>query len=105
MFAKFFTDWTPPKSLPPPPVAPLAITRLSDIPGLHPAARAAALAAEAKMVDRAEQRSRDDRLARIEHKLDTLIAALAAEGEEDPPVRSLDNGRTFAAREDKRGLG
>jgi hypothetical protein len=40
---------------------------------------------------------------RIEAKLDTLIAALA--DEEDPPVRSLDNGRTFAARDDKRGLG
>jgi hypothetical protein len=40
---------------------------------------------------------------RIEHKLDALIAALA--DEEDPPVRSLDNGRTFAARDDKRGLG
>jgi hypothetical protein len=44
-------------------------------------------------------------MKRIEEKVDTLIAALAAEGEEDPPVRSLDNGRTFAARDDKRGLG
>ena len=43
-------------------------------------------------------------LDRIEHKLDTLIAALADDGEGDPPLTSLD-GRTFAARDDTKGLG
>lgn len=43
-------------------------------------------------------------MRRIEHKLDALIAALAQD-EEEPPARSLDNGRTFAARDTSRGLG
>ena len=41
---------------------------------------------------------------RIEQKLDRLIEALAGEDEEEP-VRSLDNGRTFAPRDDRKGLG
>lgn len=42
---------------------------------------------------------------RIEQKLDTLIAALAGDDEEEQPVRSLDDGRTFPARNDRKGLG
>lgn len=41
---------------------------------------------------------------RVERKLDTLIAALAAEDEDDGTVKSLD-GRTFAPRDDSKGLG
>lgn len=45
-------------------------------------------------------------LSRIEQKLDTLIAALAGDDdEEEQPVRSLDDGRTFPARNDRKGLG
>lgn len=44
-----------------------------------------------------------DQLDRIERKLDQLIAALAGEqGDED--LTSLD-GKTFAARDDRRSLG
>lgn len=43
-------------------------------------------------------------LNRIEHKLDTLIAALA-DGDDEKSLTSLDDGRTFAARNDRRGLG
>jgi hypothetical protein len=45
-----------------------------------------------------------DRLLAIERKLDILIAALAEDGEESPTT-SLDDGRTFAARDASRGLG
>lgn len=41
---------------------------------------------------------------RVEHKLDTLIAALAA-GEDDQPEASLDDGRTFQPRKARQGLG
>lgn len=41
---------------------------------------------------------------RVERKLDTLIAALATEEDDDGVVQSLD-GRTFAPRDDSKGLG
>lgn len=42
-------------------------------------------------------------LRRIERKLDALLAALAEE--QDEPVTSLDDGKAFPTRDDRRGLG
>jgi hypothetical protein len=49
----------------------------------------------------------EQRLARIEEKLDALIAALAAEApeEDDETIVSLIDGRRFSARKEGRGLG
>jgi hypothetical protein len=51
----------------------------------------------------APPRLADEQLARIERKLDILIAALA--DDDEAPEVSLDDGRALSTRDDRRGLG
>ncbi len=44
-------------------------------------------------------------VGRVEAKVDALIEALAAEEEDEQPMRSLDDGRAFPSRDDRKGLG